>query len=217
MTMSKLVLVLVVNLLCGSIVPGVFSASMNARKIMKNVKKRYESLQTLKANFKQIYFWELAGETQTLEGSLFLKSGNHYRIETDSQVVVTDGKQVWTYSPANHQVIIDYLSQSNENPLPKDLLFKYSEDYTPHLIGEEKIDGEKTYVLNLVPKDEDAFIKSMKIWVNESNWLTTKIEQTDINDNKNTYIVSDIEENVKLSDALFTFQIPPDAEIVDLR
>ncbi|MFQ5707294.1 MAG: outer membrane lipoprotein carrier protein LolA [bacterium] len=190
---------------------------MNARKIMKNVKKRYESLQTLKANFKQIYFWELAGETQTLEGSLFLKSGNHYRIETDSQVVVTDGKQVWTYSPANHQVIIDYLSQSNENPLPKDLLFKYSEDYTPHLIGEEKIDGEKTYVLNLVPKDEDAFIKSMKIWVNESNWLTTKIEQTDINDNKNTYIVSDIEENVKLSDALFTFQIPPDAEIVDLR
>jgi outer membrane lipoprotein-sorting protein len=57
----------------------------------------------------------------------------------------------------------------------------------------------------------------MKIWVDAANWLTIKIEQLDINDNVNTYHISNIEHNIELSNTLFTFQIPPEAEVVDLR
>lgn len=193
------------------------SHAISAKDIIKNVKKKYESIQSLKANFKQIYVWKLAGETQTLEGTLLLKSGDRYRIETNDQIIVTDGKKVWTYSKANNQVIIDVLTKSDENKLPKDLLFRYSEDYVPHYIGEEEVDGRKTYLLNLVPKDQDAFIKSMKIWVDASDWLTIKISQTDLNDNVNTYFVTNIEDNVDLPNSLFSFQIPPGAEVIDLR
>ncbi|MFQ5865388.1 MAG: outer membrane lipoprotein carrier protein LolA, partial [bacterium] len=127
------------------------------------------------------------------------------------------GKTVWTYSESNQQVIIDLLSKSEENPLPKDLLFKYAEEYVPHLVGEDKLEGKKTYVLNLVPKDKEAFIKSMKIWVDKSSWLTVKIEQIDINDNVNTYYVRNVKQNIQLETSLFTFEIPPDTEVVDLR
>lgn len=191
--------------------------AINAKQIVKKVKQKYETLKSLKAHFKQEYKWALAGETQTVEGVLLLKAGNKYRIETDTQIIVTDGNIVWTYSKHNNQVIIDYLTHSSENPLPKDLLFKYSEEFVPHFVKEEKIDGKKVYLLNLVPKDKEAFIVAMKIWVDAESWLTVKIQQTDLNDNVNTYIISKIEENIDLPDRLFTFQIPPDAEVVDMR
>ena len=191
--------------------------AQNAKDILKNVKKKYEELQSLKADFEQEYVWELAGETQKLKGTLYLVAGNLYRIETDNQVLVTNGKTVWTFSKENNQVIIDHLKTTEENPLPKDLLFKYSEEYTPHLVGQEKIDGKVTHVLNLVPRDKDAFVKSMKIWVDASLWLTVRIEQKDINDNLNTYSVRNIQENIKLDPNFFNFKIPEKAEVVDLR
>lgn len=200
-----------------TVLPEPIWAAVNAKEIIKKVKKSYQELHSLKADFEQVYVWELAGETQKLVGTLYLKSGNQYRIETDNQIIVTDGKTVWTYSKENDQVIIDLLSNSEENPLPKDLLFRYSEEYSPHLIGEEKIDGKRTYALNLIPKDEDAFVKSMKIWVDASNWLTVKIQQIDINDNVNTYLVKNVKRNIELDASLFNLEIPEGAEVVDLR
>ena len=187
------------------------------KNIIKKVKQNYEQIQSLKADFEQEYVWQLVGETEKLQGTLYLKSGNKYRIETESQIVVTDGESVWTFAKSTDQVIIDLLDNSEENALPKDLLFKYSEDYNPNLVGEEEIDEKKTYVLDLVPKDEEAFVKAMKIWVDADSWLTVKIQQTDINDNVNTYQLKNVQQNIPLEDTLFDFKIPPEADVVDLR
>ena len=197
--------------------PVVNANSKSAKEIVKRVQKKYKELRSLKADFEQEFIWQLAGETQTVKGLLYLSAGNHYRIETDTQTIVTNGTTVWIYSEPDNQVIIDSMDESGENPLPKDLLFQYSEEYKPELAGEEKFNGEKTYVLNLLPKDEDAFITSMKIWVDASSWLTIKVEQVDINENVNTYIIGNIKENLQLEDSLFNFEIPEDCEVVDLR
>ncbi len=189
----------------------------NPKEIIKKVKKKYQELRSLKADFEQEYVWELAGETRTVQGTLYLKSGDKYRIETENDVIVTDGKTVWTYSKANEQVIIDSLQSSDENPLPKDLLFKYSEEYNPHFVAEEKLYGKKAFKLNLVPKDEEAFVKSIQIWVDANSWLTVKVQQVDINDNVNTYFLRNAQQNVELEESLFNFQIPPETEVVDLR
>lgn len=191
--------------------------SKRAEKIIKKVREKYKDLKSLSADFEQEFVWELAGETQVVKGLIYLSSANHYRIETDMQTIVADGTTVWIYSKPDNQVIIDLMKKSAENPLPKDLLFQYSEEYTPNLIGEEKVADRKTYVLSLLPKDEEAFIKSMKIWVDESSWLTIKVVQVDINDNINTYSIENIKEDVELAPSLFSFQIPPDSEVVDLR
>jgi len=197
--------------------PAANANSKRAKEIIKKVQEKYKELQSLKADFEQEFIWQLAGETQTIKGLLYLSGGNHYRIETDTQTIVSNGTTVWIYSEPDNQVIIDSIDKSEENPLPKDLLFQYSDEYKPELAGEERFNGEKTYVLNLLPKAEDAFITSMKIWVDASSWLTIKVEQVDINDNVNTYIIGNIKENLQLEDSLFNFEIPEDCEVVDLR
>lgn len=205
------------NLFISTSLPDANANSKRAKEIIKKVQKKYKELKSLTADFEQEFVWELAGETQTIKGVLFLSAGNNYRIKTDTQTIVTDGTTVWTYSEPDNQVIIDLMDKSEENSLPKDLLFQYSEEYRPQFIGEEKLDGRKVYVLSLLPKDEEAFIKTMKIWVDASSWLTVKIEQIDINDNINTYTVTNIKENIDLDSSLFSFKIPKDSEVVDLR
>lgn len=217
MILIRILILLAIFISLGATPAHTNANSKRAKEIVKKVQKKYKEIQSLKADFEQEFIWQLAGETQTVKGLLYLSAGNHYRIETDIQTIVTNGTTVWTYSEPDNQVIIDSMDKSEENPLPKDLLFQYSEEYKPELVGEEKFNGEKTYLLNLLPKDEEAFVKSMKIWVNASNWLTVKVEQIDINDNINTYIVGNIKENLQLEDSLFNFEIPIDSEVVDLR
>jgi len=188
-----------------------------AKDIIKKVNEKYKKLKSLQAEFEQTYTWELAGETQTVTGTIYLTESNKYRIETDEQLVITDGKTVWSYTDIDNHVIIDMLKNSQANQLPKEILLQYSKEFEPDFLKEELVEGDKTFLLDLKPKDEEGLIISMKVWIDAKTWFTRKIEQIDLNDNKNTYLVRNIQEDPELDPKLFQFEMPEDAEIVDLR
>lgn len=192
-------------------------AQEKAEEIVSKVRDMYEKLESLQGEFEQQYTWSLAGETQVLNGTLYLKKGDRYRIETPNQLIITDGKTVWTYSPDKMQVYIDHLSKSKENPLPRDLLIKYTRDFRPQLLRSEKFENSDCYVIKLTPSDDHSFVESVTAWIDKSTWLAIRIEQIDINDNRTTYVLKNVSRNIKLSDALFTFNIPADTEVVDMR
>jgi outer membrane lipoprotein carrier protein len=171
----------------------------------------------LKGDFEQQYTWSLAGETQVLNGTLYLKKGDRYRVETPNQTIVTDGKTVWTYSLDKKQVFVDRLEKSKDNPLPRDLMLKYTRDYKPRLLRSEKIGASDCHVITLTPRDEDAYVQLVTAWIDKSTWLALRIEQTDLNDNKTAYLLKNAQRNVPLAEELFSFKIPADAEVVDMR
>ena len=72
-------------------------------------------------------------------------------------------------------------------------------------------------MLKLVPKDDQSFIKSMKVWVEEGTWIIRKVETTDVNDTETTYTVRDVKLNSDIKDSRFSFTPPPGTELVDLR
>jgi outer membrane lipoprotein carrier protein len=171
----------------------------------------------LKGDFEQEFIWALAGETQVLNGTLYLKKGDRYRVETPNQMIITDGKTVWTYSLDKNQVFVDNLEKSKDNPLPRDLIIKYTRDFKPKLLRSEKVGEADCYVLSLTPRDENSFIRIVTAWIDKSTWLAARIEQTDISDNKTVYLLKNVQRNAALADGLFTFKIPSDAEVVDMR
>jgi outer membrane lipoprotein-sorting protein len=97
------------------------------------------------------------------------------------------------------------------------MFFKYSEDYTPVFVQDEKIDNQNCRVIELWSKTEDIFIKYMKIWINLKLSLPVKIEQVDINGNTITYLLSNIQVNNTIDDNLFVYKIPESVEIIDMR
>ena len=68
-----------------------------------------------------------------------------------------------------------------------------------------------------MPKDDRSFVKSVKISVEENDWMVRKIVILDVNETETTYTVKDIKLNTNIKDKTFTFETPEGAEVVDLR
>jgi chaperone LolA len=154
---------------------------------------------------------------QSFSGTLRMKRPNKYRIETEYQTLVTDGTTVWSYSPVNKQVLIDRYKETPDSFAPEQLLLNLPANYFASLVQQEK-KGEATwFALKLVPKDDQSFIKSMKVWVEEGSWVVRKVEMLDVNDTEKMYDVQEIKMNTGLKDVTFTFTAPAGTEVVDLR
>ena len=191
--------------------------SQSADEIVRQVDKKYHSIKTFSAEFEETFTWTLARESRTSQGRFFIKKPDRFRLETEKQIISSDGKTVWRYAIPDSQVFVTDAETDPDFPLLKDLLFDYVEHYTHILLGEEKLDGADCYRLKLIPKEEDSYVTEMMIWIDRKEWLTRKVEYTDIQRNVTTYLLSEVKKNKKIDDTLFVFHIPEGAEVIDTR
>jgi outer membrane lipoprotein carrier protein len=195
---------------------GAFTAD-DAQEILGNIRKKYETIRDAELKFTQQTRFPRTSLEQRARGTLYMKKEHKYRIETEDQTVVTDGETVWSYSVANKQVLIDRYKPSDGSFSPERLLGGATGDFTATVRGREKAGGTECVVLNLVPRGEGSTLRSLRLWVDPSDWLVRMAEITDVNGKVTTYTVSDITLNPGLSDSRFVMQIPEGAEVVDMR
>jgi outer membrane lipoprotein-sorting protein len=187
-------------------------------KIVKGIQQTYEQMKYLTADFSQVEQFKLTGTQNETGGKIYVKGGLKFRLETEDQTVVTDGKTVWTYSVMNNQVLVDRVKEGEGSLLPRDLLFKYPQEYYATLLEETKIDGEKYYLLKLDPREGiHGYIKTMKMWVHVKSYFISRIEFTDFNNNISILEIRQVDTKTELSDSLFIFTPTPEMQIVDLR
>jgi outer membrane lipoprotein carrier protein len=205
-----------IGLMCLLCMPA-FGAGLQSQEIIQNVEKKLSEKQTVTARFEELYVWKLTGEKQTIKGEFNLKGENRFRITTDDQLIVSDGKTLWTYSKPAGRVLIDKVENAENDWLPQKLFLKTRKDFRHRLSGEETLQGRKCYVIDFDAENEDSYITKMKVWVDAETWLPGKIEQTDISRNKTIYTLSEIKTGPDLEDSLFEFKPPEGVEIIDLR
>lgn len=194
----------------------IYAADVN--KIINKVQDKYDNMKYLTALFKQIETFKLTGSQRENIGKIYIVDGDKYRFESEDQVIVTDGKSVWTYNSISKQLLIDEVRENSGALIPRDLLFKYPQKYYATLLSESKENGKKLYLVRLDPKDQVyGYVKSLKIWVEDDQWLIHKIESTDVNGNKNVYEITDQDMKSKISEDMFEFVPDKDTEVVDMR
>lgn len=203
--------------LCAMILLVLPAGGQTPQEILEKARKKYDSLNDAELKFTQISKFPISRLEQRVSGVLQMKKGNRYRVETDEMVVVTDGETVWSYSRANNQVLVDRFKMDDRGFSPERILSAAPGDFTPTLIGHEKIGPHETYILKLFPSGEPGFVKSMKLWISESDYLTRKVEMIDANGKETTYQVNDLRINAGLADGRFSYIPPEGADVVDLR
>ena len=82
---------------------------------------------------------------------------------------------------------------------------------------EEKVGRHGCVVLQLSPRDEQSFIHSLRLWVDEKEWMIRQVEIVDMSEKQTTYSVSTVRTNTGLQDSRFVYSIPKGADVVDLR
>ena len=188
-----------------------------AQEVLEKLRSKYESLDDAEIVFAQKSKYELANIEQSTNGKLYYKKGNKYRVELEGQTIVTDGKTVWSYSKQNNQVLIDNFKMDRHALTPQKILTGAPDDFYAIMVGKESLRDRDTYIVKLVPKEDVSIVKAIKLWVDDSDWLTWKAEVQDINGKQTDYYVNSIKTDLGLADSLFTYYIPKGVEAVDLR
>jgi len=185
--------------------------------ILRDVRKTYDGIRDAEIRFTERTRFPQSTLEQRSAGTLYLKKEHKYRIETDDQTVVTDGETVWSYSQANHQVLIDRFRIADNAFAPEKILAGGGGDYTATVVGKEKAGGAECVILKLVPRAESSLVRTLHLWVDRGDRLVRKAVITDVNGKETTYTVTDIRINPGLSDSRFVLEIPAGAEVVDMR
>ncbi|HTK81307.1 MAG TPA: outer membrane lipoprotein chaperone LolA [Bacteroidota bacterium] len=201
---------------CVAMVCAVAFADDDAMSLLKQMEKKYDGIKDATVMFKQDVSYGVTKSEQSFKGKLYMKKGNKYRVELEDQTIVTDGTSVWSWTKSNHQVVIDAYKEDPRSFSPDKVLVNVPERYTATTIGKEKIQGNETTVLKLLPNDPKSNMQWMKVWVDDDRMMK-KIQVLDISDNTTTYVVESIKTNAGLSDAEFTFTPPQGVEVIDLR
>jgi chaperone LolA len=197
----------------GSAVPGVdLRADETAAEILEEVKDRYEEIDDAEILFSQEVTFTKTALEQKASGRLLLKKENKYRLEMSDRTVVTDGMTVWSYSESTEQVVIDVFKVDERLLTPEKVLTGAPDDFSATVL-----DNADLVVLKLVPRTDDSFVTSLKLWVAEDTWLIRRVEVLEFSGKKTTYDISELNTNVGLPADTFSFIPPEGAEVVDLR
>jgi chaperone LolA len=200
------------------IMSGIFAnANPTATEIINKVQAKYKKTNSVIAKYTQTVKFKLTKMEQSYDGTLSLKKEKKYRIETDQQVILTDGVTSWAYSPKTNQVVIDNYKEDKNTISPEKFLTEYPNDYYSSLVGKAKVNNKDTYEMKLTPKENTSFIKSLKVWVDSDEWFIRQIETIDMNDNTTKYVVKKIETNVEISNDKFQFKPTAETQVIDLR
>jgi outer membrane lipoprotein-sorting protein len=91
--------------------------------------------------------------------------------------------QLWIYSPSTDRTIQISGHMLRQSVMGSDLSYedmmddrKLSDVYTAKVIGDEVIDGRKTYILDLTAKVTDAAYHSRKMWIDSERLVPLKEE-----------------------------------------
>ena len=125
--------------------------------ILTELQERYDKLSDLAVDFVQEVHSGVFAAVERTSGKMFLASGDKFRVQTDEQTIVSDGKMLWVYSRENKQVTIDKVAKSRDIVRPSDYLFTFQESYTSNLLPDTTINKVECITIQLVCEEKDEF------------------------------------------------------------
>jgi len=199
------------------IIAGGLTTLSAQQNIVQNIQNKYKEIDNVVITYEQVSQFPMTRTEQVFEGVVYMKQSKYYRVESEQQTVVTDGETIWSYNPFTDQVIIDLYQEEDQMFTPDRFLLDIPDDFYVSVGERETVEGRSLVMLRLVPRDEHQFVQSMRLWVDDSEWIVRKAEVIDLNDNRTTYRVRDIQINQGVDEELFSYRPPENVEIIDLR
>jgi outer membrane lipoprotein-sorting protein len=188
-----------------------------SQEILKQVADKTKAYETISVKFAYAMDNNEANIHESYEGTLLIK-GDMYRLNIGGQVVICDGKTVWTYIEDAEEVQIHDASTGSEGITPSMLLTSYNKDYRSKLIKDGIENGVKSWVIDLVPIKGKSFFK-VRVTVDQAKKQFTSFSIYEKNGSLFTYRIKEFKPNVPAGPEKFTFRKSdfPGADIIDMR
>ncbi len=187
-----------------------------AEKILEQVSNKMQSLKTMKIEFSYIMENKEENIKETEKGTIYIE-GNKYRLHIAQQIIISDGKTIWTYFKDANEVQINDADTNDENT-PLNMLTTYNKNYRPKLIREVPKSGRIIQIIDLTPNKSQSFYK-IRLEIDKS---VNMIVNSAIYDKSGTifiYTIDKFTENPNIDSSQFTFKRAdfPGVVVTDMR
>jgi outer membrane lipoprotein-sorting protein len=155
------------------------------------------------------------------------------KVDLAGVVSVTDGEQAWLYHPGENLVVTGALAdlESEEIPVNPQQVIQFMEEgiqwamdnFDVKLAGEEELNGVATYKLEFTPKEGEDYPMPIPadakaiLWVEKDRWIALQAHLDGGSFGEGWVRVQSFEFNTGLDDALFQFEIPEGAEVINIE
>lgn len=206
------------------------AVAVDANEILKNFRAEYKKAKNFTANFEQTTF--VAGRKRVANGKLMYQKPNLLRQEffdiskpqNITQLIISDGKTIYSYTPLIKQVTKQVLSSKKKNveliPGFGESLEGIEKNYDLKIVKDELAEKQGIYLIELTPKretsiDSSSFFDVLQVWIRYQDCIPVQFMYKD-NKNETTFILSfkDIKINEKFDESIFKFKIPDDAQVI---
>jgi outer membrane lipoprotein carrier protein len=191
--------------------------------VVRDVEAAYGRMTDLKAEISQIAFNKSLNQTIPAAGTVYLKKGGKLRweyAEPTPQVIVSDGKTIWLYTPA--------LNQVNTGPAPEALagpagsflsgLGRLRAHFSVRFLNPaQPRDAEGNVVLDLTPRQPLPTLTRLILSLDPAGWQVRKAVVYDQFENTVTMKFVKLAINSGLDDKLFAFVAPKGVATVPMK
>lgn len=191
--------------------------SLSLEEVVAKVQEQYEIHSDYKANFTQETLVKSLGKKQQAEGVVYFKKPGKMRWiyrRPAQQEIISDGKTLWTYRPEDKQVVVSKMAQAFQSKAPSTFLAgigNLQQDFQAQWPKEPSSGSD--YILELIPKEAQGSMEKLILVVERDAFRILQARVQDVMGNITQIRFSKIQFNNNLSNSLFHFTPPKDAEV----
>ncbi len=191
-------------------------ALSQAQDLVDGLRNRVEVAPAIQADFTQTFSSEFFDETESTTGHVVLQN-RKYRVETPSQVFVSDGVTTWIHDLVADQVLInDYVEDESTVSLNR-FLYRSNQEY--RIVGLSTVDedGQSRFAVRLESSDPGAFFPTCTMLFRKSDRELTALSVVDLNGTTIRFDLRNLSYDSPPAHLNFTFDPSTVSEVVDLR
>jgi outer membrane lipoprotein carrier protein len=191
--------------------------------VVRGLEGAYGQMHDLKAEFSQSAYNKSLNQTIPAQGTVYLKKGGKLRweyTEPTPQQIVSDGKQLWVYTPMLNQVNVGPAPEALAGPAGSFLagLGKVREHFNVRFLNPgQPTDRDGAFVLDLTPKQPLPTLTRLILTVGPKLYEVRRAVVYDQFENAVTMQFAKLATNSGIPDQVFTFVPPKGVATVPLR
>lgn len=190
--------------------------ALSLDEVLKRLEGRY-STQGFTARFFQSSTLKALDITETASGTMVVKRPAMMRWmyeKPEKQLIITDGKQLWIYRPADNQVTVGNAPAFFGDGKGASFLSNIQSIRKKFSVTLEKITSSQEYVLKLVPNDKSFDLASVFLVISGDTFDIVEVVTYNSYEDETRIELSNIKLEQSIDDAQFKFVIPHGAEVV---
>jgi outer membrane lipoprotein-sorting protein len=186
-------------------------------EIVRKLQARYDTTKAFRADFRQETIVRAVGQSEEALGTVAFKKPGKMRWDyrtPQAQLIVSDGKTLWIYQPADRQALKAPFKAAFVSTTPISFLTgvgKIGDDFTAEPDARGCAD-DRVYV-RLVPKGTPD-VGALALGVTRATFDIVEARVIDPIGNMTTLTFSNVERNVAIPDDEFHFELPPGVDVV---